>query len=114
MVAARPLRAGRKMRDTFTRKYTDESTEDEYVFTFCCDICGKPYRASAVCRGNKKGLFRGREYRRALRAAWHEAELHFNRCPCCSAWVCDDDFDMSVGRCKACEDEGKKKGSERD
>lgn len=81
-----------------TRKMTDESAGSTYQFTFYCDLCGQPWRSFPVCgqpdvRENDLRK-RGRRYdhEAAYERANLEALRHFNRCPVCKRWVCDDCF----------------------
>jgi hypothetical protein len=84
-----------------TQKYTDESDEATFRFSFCCDLCGERFRATPVrfTGGNPppdtsdaktlwKMLWR-REHGRAFERANFEARYHFYACPGCGRFVCD-------------------------
>lgn len=87
------------MLEPVTKKMTDRSTGTVFQFAFHCDLCGKPWSSAPVASLPAKGWGIGR--RRSDRQAEHdaayeranlEAMQHFNRCPACKRWVCDDCF----------------------
>lgn len=94
----------------FTKKYSEDRSQERLRFTFYCDLCHREYTAPAAEMSGKRGLFqRGRRkkaYRAAFEAAQENAKEHFNRCVNCKQWVCDQDFSPDFGLCVAC-DSGK-------
>lgn len=84
-----------------TRKYTDESDEDAFRFTFYCDRCGSPHSiASVKFSGNGppdtlqgKKLWKmtwQKEHAQAFERANFEAKYHFFCCPGCGEYVCQN------------------------
>jgi len=43
-----------------------------------------------------------KEYEEAFEEAQNEAKGHFNRCPKCTLWVCDNCWNEQVGLCIEC------------
>lgn len=43
-----------------------------------------------------------KEHEQALRLAQHEAKGHFHRCPKCTKWVCENDWNEQEGLCTEC------------
>jgi hypothetical protein len=43
-----------------------------------------------------------REHEQAFELAQNEARGHFHRCPRCTQWVCDNDWNEQVGLCTGC------------
>jgi hypothetical protein len=98
----------------FTDKYTDESTAEEFSFTFFCDLCKKPWKSVPIpfsqaqqktfltnLLGIKSSVWK-EEHKDAFERANREAMLHFNRCVKCKKWVCDDDFSEDENICSEC------------
>ena len=87
---------------SLTEKTIDHSSMDSFAFSFCCDRCGKSWRSGAISfsgEGNRsiendevRKLLWERDHRIAFERADMEAQLHFNRCPACGRWVCDECF----------------------
>lgn len=85
-------------------KYMDESTTEEYRFTFYCECCGKFVKkyASTSPACYKPKLFSSPSERKARELLWmrghdeafenasHEALQVLNRCEVCGALVCDE------------------------
>lgn len=96
------------MQAAFTRKYSEDSSGGRLQFTFYCDICRKEYAVPAVEVPNERSLFQKRKYQKVHDAAFEKAEEeakgHFNCCPVCSRWVCDECFRIfpSGDICKEC------------
>ncbi|MGE4283391.1 MAG: hypothetical protein AB7G87_06665 [Clostridia bacterium] len=102
------------MLHTITQNYTDQSTQSEFYFIFYCDLCNHSWKSVPIpfSRGKLKGIskfFFGRasplwkkEHQDAFERANHEAMLHFNRCPVCKRWVCDEDFPEEENQCSEC------------
>jgi hypothetical protein len=94
-----------------TKRMTDRSNESEFQFVFFCDICHStwdsiPLKFSAgkkEAKENQQYLWE-REHEAAYERANREAILHFNRCPICKRWVCDECFCISQesDACKEC------------
>ncbi|MGI6224924.1 MAG: hypothetical protein ACOYJ1_01585 [Peptococcales bacterium] len=102
------------MLQSFTKKYTDESTKEKFRFTFYCDICGKQWQSVPISFSQGKGktfwerLFGVKsslwksEHKDAFERANREGMFYFNRCTDCKKWVCDDDFSEEEGKCREC------------
>jgi hypothetical protein len=87
------------MLEPVTRKMMDDSTDKAFVFTFYCDLCGRPWKSAPVSsltptreRSRKNPGCAWQEHDAAYERANLEAIQHFNRCPRCRRWVCDDCF----------------------
>lgn len=107
------------MLDPITKKMADRSDEKQFSFSFYCDVCqlawhsvplsfsaGKNEGDGNSCPekgGGKPDLWK-REHEAAYERANREAMLHFNRCPVCKRWVCDDCFHMREAgdACREC------------
>lgn len=102
------------MLQAFTKKCTDESTAEEFIFTFYCDLCDKPWKSVPIpfsqskqkdflrsFFGIKFSLWKG-EHKDAFERANREAMFHFNRCIDCKSWVCDSDFSEEESKCLKC------------
>lgn len=102
------------MLQAFTKRCTDDSTEDEFEFTFYCDICGKFWNSVPIpfSQGKQKSFWKRlfgitsslwkSEYKDAFERANREGMFHFNRCTVCKRWVCDDDFSEGESKCSIC------------
>lgn len=102
------------MLQSFTKKYTDESTKDEFAFTFYCDMCENSWKSTPLpfSHGKQKGFWKmlfylpftlwKAEHKDAFERANREGMLHFNRCPVCKRWVCDDHFIEDENACSDC------------
>jgi hypothetical protein len=103
------------MNKPITKRTTDYSGTESFSFGFSCDCCGKEWRSPAV--SFETGGFTAVEYEGTRQMIWEqehktafdqanlEAHLHFNRCPICGKWVCDDCISMKdPGReiCREC------------
>ena len=86
----------------FTRKSADHSSREGFRFSFYCDRCGKSWSSAAagfplagtvIDVPEVRDLLWMQEHRLAFERASLEAQLHFNYCPRCGRWVCDDCFD---------------------
>lgn len=90
-----------------TKKYTDESDEKIFRFTFYCDKCGKPHSSAPLpfsegrtfgggkkedtpCENELWELLWQKEHEQAFDRANHEASFHFFRCPGCGEYACGD------------------------
>lgn len=78
------------MLEAVTKKFTDESADGVYRFTFYCDICGKTWESIPYSSINN--VLSVYERNSAFERANREASLQFNRCPVCRLIVCDDCF----------------------
>lgn len=116
------------MLDPITKKMTDNSNEKQFSFSFHCDVCQHPWHSVPMGFSGEKqevGEDTGKDLRRtplwekeheaAYERANREAMLHFNRCPVCKRWVCDECFHMHEDgdACKECLDQTVKSLSER-
>ncbi|HHV08798.1 MAG TPA: hypothetical protein GXX75_00775 [Clostridiales bacterium] len=95
------------MEKAFTQRYSEDRSQGHLQFTFYCGLCGGKYTAPAAEMPGKRGLFPGRSWKKAYRAAFdaaqEDAREHFNRCVSCKQWVCDQDFNPDFGLCMACD-----------
>lgn len=66
---------------------------DVFRLTFFCDLCGHVYVAPSV---------RACVLLEARQRAEQDARRHFNRCPHCGRWVCDEHFNENRMMCTAC------------
>ncbi|MCQ4863008.1 hypothetical protein [Pseudoflavonifractor phocaeensis] len=86
-----------------TRRYTDESNEGGFRFTFYCDCCGAAFHSAPIpCTagtrpkghaGPERELWRlcwQMEHAQAFARANQEAAIRLFRCPRCGSYVCDD------------------------
>ncbi len=81
--------------EAFTKRYEPSFSTEGRLFTFYCDLCGSGYVTPPLNPGKDEsdGDLFGR--------AQAEAKLHFNRCSRCLQWVCDCDYVVELGVCKA-------------
>ena len=94
----------------------DQSGEDEFVFSVCCDGCRRSYR-SRPRRFSKAGakppdqekhllytVIYEQEYRAARQDAVSQLAEHFNYCPVCKQVVCDECFLIcaDIDLCRGC------------
>ena len=87
---------------SLTKKSIDHSSRNFFEFSFCCDRCGKAWRSETVPFAGEgrpeidndevRKILWERDHRFAFERANLEAQFHFNRCPLCNRWVCDDCF----------------------
>jgi hypothetical protein len=85
-----------------TKKYTDYSDLEKFVFGFFCDNCGWEWKSppvmftsggfSSIENEEIKNLIRAREHQVAFETANLEAHFHFNYCAEKALWECDDCF----------------------
>jgi len=99
---------------SFTQKYTDQSSADKFAFTFYCDLCDHSWASVPLpfSKGPKgklwNYLFRITsslwkiEHKDAFERANREGMFHFNRCPVCKKWVCDKHFLIEKNKCLSC------------
>jgi len=91
-----------RMSVALTKRTTDHSDGKCFSFSFFCDRCGKEWTSpvqrfsggvcSVVENDEARKLLWSAEHRAAFDAANLEAHFHFNNCPQCGNWVCDDCF----------------------
>lgn len=109
------------MLSPLTKKISDLSDDSLFRFTFYCDVCGNVWQSQAYgfSRAAEKKEIDGKD-KHTLALVWQaehdaayeranlEAMRHFNRCPLCKQWVCDDCFRIidSGDRCAACAETG--------
>ena len=92
-----------------TARTTDHSDRKSFSFSFFCDRCGREWVSrplpftqggfTAVDHEETLQLLWAEEHRAAYDRANLEAQFHFNHCPVCGKWVCDNCF--HVGETKA-------------
>jgi hypothetical protein len=90
---------------SLTGKVVDYSTKDNFSFGFLCDRCGKEWLSfpqpfelgdfKEVANEDARSLVWNEARRNAFERANVEAVFHFNNCPCCGRWVCDECFHTS-------------------
>ena len=99
-----------------TKRTTDLSNLETFSFSFFCDSCGKEWKSSPVpfdsgsCtvieHEEARNIIWAQEHKIAFEKANLEAHFHFNCCPVCKSWVCDECFYMegkeNLGPCKNC------------
>jgi hypothetical protein len=126
---------------SFTRNFTDKSTEAGFQYAFLCDSCrdgyttkfvqAKSYKKRSLFRGIGKmasvagslsgrygtgyGVERGadaiserwqgmspewhKEHEQVFQESQNEAMGHFNKCPRCKKWVCEECWNEEEGLC---------------
>ena len=96
-----------------TKKTVDHSNKECYAFSFYCDRCGKVWRSEETSfeaannfeieSSEACSLLWAQERRIAFERANLEAQFHFNHCPDCGRWVCDDCFrPLGSEKCDLC------------
>ena len=78
----------------FNPAYEVQNTPLGKRCTFFCELTGV-----RVC--TTEPVY-GKDPHRALQIAQGKAKTHFNRCPGCGRWVCDNAFNMDEGKCVEC------------
>jgi membrane protease subunit (stomatin/prohibitin family) len=114
----------------FVRNYSDHSTDRGFQFEFFCDRCQSGYRTPFQPSATglvsdaldvASGLFGGilgkaastsqrvhtaaweQAHDKAFQKAMAQARPHFEQCPRCSEWVCQDRcWNSTLGLCKNC------------
>ncbi|HEY3595875.1 MAG TPA: zinc ribbon domain-containing protein [Polyangiaceae bacterium] len=115
---------------SFTRNYTDHSSNEGFQFEFFCDKCGNGYRSSfqtsslgfaasmlkaagSILGGNAyrigwgadqvKDAFRGPAWDSAFQTAIEESKPRFHQCTRCGKWVCPEVcWNQARGLCEEC------------
>jgi hypothetical protein len=97
-----------------TKQSTDYTGPESFSFGFFCDCCGKEWRSltvpfetggfTAVEREETRQMLWEQEHKAAFEQANVEAHLHFNHCPTCDRWVCDDCISLKDPRRETCKD----------
>jgi hypothetical protein len=103
------------MNKPLTKKTTDYSGTESFSFGFFCDCCGREWKSPAapfetggftvVEQKETHQMLWEQEHKSAFEQANLEAHLHFNNCPRCGKWVCDDCISLKDPRreiCKEC------------
>lgn len=102
------------MLQSFTKRCTDESTEDQFAFTFYCDLCSSSWKSVPITfsHGKQKNFWERllgmpsslwkEEHNDAFERANREGMFYFNRCTVCKKWVCDDHFSEEENKCSKC------------
>jgi len=104
-----------------TKRTTDCSTLETFLVSFFYDSCGKEWKSlpvpfesgsfSAIEHEEARKIIWAQEHRIAFEKANLEAHFHFNQCPDCKNWVCDECFCMdrkeNLGPCRNCRPEKK-------
>jgi hypothetical protein len=97
-----------------TERCGDHSTETEFGFSFYCDRCGKEWRSATTpyeragftdiaCKEAEERIWAD-EHRIAFEQANLEAVFHFNFCPSCERWICDDCLSVDTESGSICRD----------
>lgn len=87
------------MFNSCTKKYTDESDEKSFQFTFYCDYCGSSHQVGAIdfietydvsshVEKSLWGLKWLKGHAQAFERANYEAKYYFFCCPGCGDYVC--------------------------
>ena len=97
-----------------TKRTQDHSDQKSFSFSFFCDRCGKEWASrplpftsggfTGVDHEETRQLFWEQEHRAAFDRANLEAQFHFNNCPQCGRWVCDDCFCVGEANYEVCAD----------
>jgi len=109
------------MKTSITKHTEDHSGWRSFKFEFFCDSCNKkwispvfPFEAGKVSHieyEETRSMIWAWEHQRAFEQANLEAHYHFNRCPECYKWVCDNCFDAEgeshYGLCRKCSEKKK-------
>ena len=87
---------------SITKRITEHSDWENFVFSFYCNRCGKEWRSNpipftsggftSIVHDETRKLIWAQEHRAAFDRANLEAHLQFNNCSLCNEWVCDDCF----------------------
>jgi hypothetical protein len=110
----------RALLKAITEKFTDHSTTDSFAFSFHCDCCGRAWRSAALAFSHEgfalpmdekvRAMLWTEQHKNAYERANCEAISHFNHCPECGRWVCDDCFFVSEAEhtdiCRQCNSQG--------
>jgi len=95
-----------------TRKLTDRSDNDRFLFSFFCDRCGFEWTSQSV--SFLEGGFTAIEHEEARLLIWAyehkvafehanlDARTKFNRCLNCGRWVCNKCYEIDDGLCRDC------------
>ena len=101
------------MNKLLTKQITDHSDTGSFSFSFFCDCCGKEWKSPSVPfetggmtieHEEARLLLWTKEHNTAYEQANLEALLHFNNCPICGKWVCDDCISLEDQRGEMCKD----------
>ncbi|MDP4092788.1 MAG: hypothetical protein Q8920_05435 [Bacillota bacterium] len=103
------------MLEPITKIMTDKSTGEKFCFTFFCDICKDSWDSVPVNYNQTNEnvtetdeITNNINWKSDHDAAYERANLeamqHFNRCPVCKRWVCDNCFCILGDRdvCREC------------
>ena len=113
------LQDGKSSLPALTKRFTDESTEQEFKFTFYCDCCGAGYQSapilfSAVTAQSAMPAFIQKllwqtEHEDAYERANQQAMRCFTKCAVCGKWFCEDCLDefAEVSLCPGCREKQK-------
>ena len=114
------LQDGKRSLPALTKRFSDESTDQEFKFTFYCDCCGAgyqsppiPFSGAAAESGAKPAFIRKMlwqaEHEDAYERANRQAMLCFTKCAGCGQWFCEDCLDefAEVPLCPECREKQK-------
>ena len=103
-----------------TKRFSDESTQQEFKFTFYCDCCGTGYQSppipfSAATADNAakpafiQKLLWQTEHEDAYERANQQAMRCFTKCAECGKWFCEDCLDefAEIPLCPGCREKQK-------
>ena len=83
-----------------TKKYTDESNEELFCFTFYCDDCNAPFHSTPIsfklnsCSIDKSSEYKlwklqwQQKHKEAFARANQEAKIYYFCCPGCGRHIC--------------------------
>ena len=103
-----------------TKRFSDESTQQEFKFTFYCDCCGTGYQSppipfsSATAESGATPAFIQKllwqtEHEDAYERANQQAMRCFTKCAECGKWFCEDCLDefAEIPLCPGCREKQK-------
>ena len=107
---------GKSRLPALTRRFTDESTEREFKFTFYCEHCGTGYQSPAIpfsgaaTAGSFENFTRSQkliwsaEHEDAYERANQRAQAIFTPCTGCGKLICEDCADelADIALCPDC------------
>ena len=112
---------GKKSLPPLTKRFSDESTEQAFKFTFYCDCCDAgfqsppiPFSEAGTEKDKKPAHIRKllwqTEHEDAYERSNRRAMRCFTKCAKCGKWVCEDCLDefAKTPLCPGCREDHKK------
>ncbi|MCL2480597.1 MAG: hypothetical protein FWF38_02685 [Spirochaetaceae bacterium] len=103
-----------------TKQTNDHSNRKNFLFSFFCDCCKKEWKSpprqflsgglTFIEHEETETLIWAWEHQIAFEQANLEAHFHFNYCPECNRWVCDECFCTDGKDCRKCSEKKGKAG----